>query len=54
MIQIPTSFKGYFTIHGEGETDGIRKIKFSSTDKQEERNMSILIVHGPAKPKIPK
>lgn len=30
-IQIPQEHLGYFTFHGEGETDGKRKLKFCST-----------------------
>jgi hypothetical protein len=33
-------FHGYLTIHGEGETDGVKKIHFSSQDKKEEKIMS--------------
>jgi hypothetical protein len=31
----PSRYRGHFTIHGEGETDGKKKIKFSSTDRRE-------------------
>src|SRR5690242_3225996 len=34
-IKIPENFIGYLTIHGEGETDGIPKIKFCSSDKEQ-------------------
>jgi hypothetical protein len=33
-MQIPEEFKGYLTLHGEGETDGRRKILFSSDEKE--------------------
>src|SRR5271157_2710439 len=29
---LPDSFRGYITIHGEGETDGKRRLEFTSPD----------------------
>ena len=41
-------FNGYLTIHGEGETDGRKKIKFSSVNKTEKK-----VYYGICKPLFP-
>jgi hypothetical protein len=34
-IHIPLEYTGYFSFHGEGETDGKKRIKFCSSDNHE-------------------
>lgn len=35
---VPSSFDGYFTIHGECEMDGKRRIKFASSEIVSEKS----------------